>query len=271
MRGLRLHGTAAIAEVPEQAIQLTPAGREYFGDLVEPFGAKVDEDLLQRPGGHVSYTDLVERLVGEAPETAMDPDLVLLAYGLPDLSPAVSVAPYLNHLTGGRAIGFAVTEQGLGAPFTALRTAAAFARVGRCERFVLAAVEQARVPSRDPVVHDQRLHGSGVLLVFDVSPGPGVVEAVPAPVEPGGLWDKVAEAAGTEGRTLVVVGPWASRLEEPLEVAADVHPVGPGHYCTSVWLALAEHGARWTAEYDRLVLCDRDPRSGDGHLAVLGA
>jgi hypothetical protein len=267
--GLRFRAASWIAEVPQRALELTPPGREYFGELVEPFGAQVDEDLLQRPGGHVSYTELVQRLVEQAPApvTGVEPDLVLLASALPDLTPAVSVASYLNHLTGGQAQSFAVTEQGLGAAFTALRTAAAFERVGRCERFVLAVVEQARVPSYDPVVHDRPLHGSGALLVFDRSPGSGVIEVVPPAAAPGELPDRLAEVARGEGRTLVVLGPWAGEDALP-DLAGHIHRIPAGHYCTSVWLALAENGERWAGEYDRVVLCDRDPRSDEGYLAV---
>ncbi|CAM5629348.1 hypothetical protein [Streptomyces narbonensis] len=44
--------------------------------------------------------------------------------------------------------------------------------------------------------------------------------------------------------------------------------MAPGSYCTSLWLALADHWQEWRESHRRIVLCDTDPRTGRSHVAV---
>ncbi|MEU7324452.1 hypothetical protein ABZ682_28450 [Streptomyces griseoviridis] len=265
---LRLHSGAVVAPSggtyePNETVL------RYHRDLVELFGGKLDEELL-RAGAQVSHTRMAELLVERLPAGGVRPDLVVLAAALPDLNPVRSVSAYLGLLTGGRADQcFSVTEQGLGAAFTALRVGAAHERTGGSSAFLLAVLEQTTLPAHDPVVHDGvPVRDSGVLLLFESGGGFGEIDSVTRLPEAGLLGPRLAEVTASAPRPLVVAGPWTDPAAVPEGV--DRHRVPPGGYCTSVWSALAEHGPRWREEYDTVVLCDRDPRSDTAHVAVLG-
>ncbi|WP_035794613.1 hypothetical protein [Kitasatospora mediocidica] len=261
-----LRAAGAVLAPPGKPHDPDPATLSYYRDLVEPFGLEVAQDLLSA-APHVDHRDLLDRLVAADGVADSTPDLVIVAQALPDVTPFTAIAPYLDRLLGGRATNFGIHQQGLAAPFTALRVIAAFERAGRTRTSVLAVLEQTTLPTRFPLVHDNELVDSGVILVFGRDGGPRVtaVEAVRAgrPLRP-----RIAELVGEDpDGTLVVTGPWCDAVQLP---AVPHHQrTSPGTYCTSVWLALAEHWQAWQREYRTVLLCDTDPRSGDRHLAVL--
>ncbi|KUO13107.1 hypothetical protein [Streptomyces sp. DSM 15324] len=265
---LRLHAGAVVTP-PGAPYEPNQTVLRYHRDLVELFGGKLDEDLL-RAGGQASHTLMADLLVGRLAAEDVRPDLVVLAAALPDLNPVRSVSAYLGLLTGGRADQcFSVTEQGLGAAFTALRIGAAHERTGASSAFLLAVLEQTTLPAHDPVVHDGvPLRDSGVLLLFDSGTGFGEVSSVARLRDAALLGPRLTALTAGAPRPLVVAGPWTDPAALPSGV--DCHRVPPGSYCTSVWTALAEHWTRWREEYDTLVLCDTDPRSDTAHVAVLG-
>lgn len=242
-----------------------PAILGFYRDLVEPFGSTVDEQLL-RDGRNVFHKDLVDQLVdSEGIEVAAD--LVIVTHALPDVHPFTAVASHLNMLLGGGAQSFSISEQGLAAPFTALRIISAYQRGGRSERAVLAVLEQTTLPTPHPLVDSGDLVDSGALLVFERGAGlqVGGVEAfVDAEATSARLKD-LAAAGGVD--TLIVLGPWVE--EQAIGSDARVHRVPPGSYCTSVWLDLAQYWREWQTGYRQVVLCDIDPLSGRGQLALL--
>ncbi|MEU0051464.1 hypothetical protein ABZ299_02390 [Streptomyces sp. NPDC006184] len=261
-----LRAACAVVCPPRRPYDDDPSLLSYYRDLVEPFGLEVEEDLL-RAGPNVGHRELVDRLVtaGDIGDSA--PDLVIVTQALPDVTPFTAISPYLDRLLGGRATNFGIHQQGLAAPFTALRIISAFQRAGRSLDAVLAVLEQTTLPTRFPLVHDNHLVDSGVMLRFGRDGGPRVtgVEAVPA-TEPvaariGAVADKEPDG------TLVVAGPWLDVAT--LDGVRHHYQAGQGTYCTSVWLALARHWRSWQRKYPTVVLCDTDPRSGDSHLAVL--
>ncbi|MCD9144997.1 hypothetical protein [Streptomyces albireticuli] len=262
-----LLAASAVVSPPRRPFDDSPGTLSYYRDLVGPFGLDVDEELL-RSAPHVRHQDLLDLLAGADGIRDFAPDLVVVAHALPDLTPFTAIAPYLDHLLGGGSVNFGVHQQGLAAPFTALRAVSAFQRGRRSERAVLAVLEQTTLPTRFPLVHDHGLVDSGVLLALGTDGGPRVagVETVAAARGPAGRLRELtaADPAGT----LLVTGPWVDRaaLGEP---ASATYHCDPGTYCTGVWLALARHWRAWRADHSTVVLCDTDPRSGDTHLAVL--
>ncbi|MDH6134306.1 hypothetical protein P3T37_003708 [Kitasatospora sp. MAA4] len=261
-----LRAAGAVVSPPRKPHDDDPATLSYYRDLVVPFGLEVEPDLL-RAAPHVDHRDLVDRLVAAEGVADRTPDLVIVAQALPDVTPFTAIAPYLDRRLGGRATNFGIHQQGLAAPFTALRVIAAFERAGRTRISALAVLEQTTLPTRFPLVHDNELVDSGVLLVFGRDGGPRVsgIEAVRAgrPVRP-----RIAALAGGDpDGTLMVTGPWFDAAQLP--AVPHHHRTAHGTYCTSVWLALAEHWRSWQQEYRTVLLCDTDPRSGDRHLAVL--
>ncbi|MEU1505341.1 hypothetical protein [Kitasatospora sp. NPDC005748] len=264
-----LQGAGAVVSPPHRPYDEDPATLSYYRDLVEPFGLEVAPDLL-RAAPNVTHRDLVDRLAAIEGVRDSAPDLVIVAQALPDVTPFVAIAPYLDRLLGGgSANNLGIGQQGLAAPFTALRVVSAFQRAGRSRTAVLAVLEQTTLPTRFPLVHDNGLVDSGVVLVLGTTGGPRVagVETIPATESP---LDRLGELAAKDpAGTLVVTGPWFDR--RGLDQDGPRHRVEPGSYCTSVWLALARNWRSWQHRYATVLLCDTDPRSGESHLAVLAS
>ncbi|WP_371482679.1 hypothetical protein [Kitasatospora sp. NBC_00315] len=261
-----LNAAAVVVAPPRRPYDDDPAKLAYYRDLVEPFGLEVAQDLL-RAGPNVDHRDLVDRLAADEEVRGAAPDLVIVAQALPDVTPFTAIGPYLDHLLGGGATSLGIHQQGLAAPFTALRIVAAFQRAGRSRRAVVAVLEQTTLPTRFPLVHDNHLVDSGVLLVLGSEDGPQVtnVETIPSTRSATGRIEELA-AKDPEG-TLLVTGPWFDPRALPEGLTR--HRVSPGTYCTSVWLALARNWRAWQQRYTTVLLCDTDPRSGESHLAVL--
>jgi hypothetical protein len=242
--------------------------------MLVPFGIEVDDELL-RKSANIGFSELTADALAALPEQITDPDLLILSYGLPDFYPLKSTTSHLNYLLGGGSRSFAVCEQGLHAPFTALKIGQAFARSGRCASLALFVCEQTTLPYHDPLVHDTPLADSAALLYF--APGGGGWQfrqsRVAGPGESLGpvvakLLGDQADGHSPDGPALVVAGPWVNGQDLD-SVTAPVHHVAPGSYCTSVWLDLARHHQSWAQAYDTLVLCDTDPRTGRGQAALM--
>ncbi|RJO78958.1 hypothetical protein D5S18_03735 [Nocardia panacis] len=228
--------------------------------------ASVVGGSLESKQAPAAHADLVDRLVAQISPAVLGGDLALIAYAVPDDCPHKTVATYLNLVTGGLAHSVAITGQGVGSPFTALRVARSYGRTGRSSKSVLAIVESAAPLSSDrsaPVEYD-----SGVLLVFDAGIGSKGVDGVHSLEQPGDLAALLAGLIPGDGSLLLVLGPTAEPGVLPEDVT-DVHRVAAGSHCTSVWLALAQNYAQWAAAYSVIALSDTDPLTGVGHLAVL--
>ncbi len=261
-----LRAACAVVSPPPRPYDEDPSKLSYYRDLVEPFGTQVSEELL-RAAPNISHCDLIDRLVEAEGVGDSDPDLVIVTQALPDITPFTAIAPYLDHKLGGRATNFGLHNQGLAAPFTALRVISAFQASGRSRTAALAVLEQTTLPSRFPLVHDNHLVDSGALLVFGVDGGPRVasVETLPSAAPTA---DRLWELVGKDpARTLLVSGPWFDR--SGLGEVVHHYRASRGTYCTGVWLPLARHWRAWQEQYATVVLVDTEPRTGDSHLAVL--
>ncbi|WP_415957531.1 hypothetical protein [Streptomyces sp. 021-4] len=264
MSGLVVRAAVSVRSPQGRAPEGVPAALDYFHDLLTPFGEKPDEELLSR-GLHVHHRDLVDLLVADEAVGRSRPELAIVAHALPDVVPFTAVAPHLTEQLGGRAVNFAIGQQGLAAPFTALRIASAYHRSGRAAEVVIAVLEQTTLPTPFPLPGETPLTDSAAALVLGASTGEGLgfVRAHAA--------GSAAEALGREleeDGTLLVLGPWVT---EDVPDHGAVHRVVPGSYCTSLWLELADHWQEWQRDFRRIVLCDTDPRTGRSHVALFAA
>ncbi|MFF3750933.1 hypothetical protein ACFYYH_10810 [Streptomyces sp. NPDC002018] len=268
MTGLVLGGAAAVRSPAGPGFTEDPVALGYFDDLLAPFGDEPDVELLRR-GAHVGHHELADLLAGS--ETVRDsrPQLLIVTHALPDVVPFTAVAPHLTARLGGEATSFAIVQQGLAAPFTALRIAAAYGKAGRAAEVVIAVLEQTTLPTRFPLVQDTPLIDSAAALVLGAAgaapqdggpPGFRLGRVSPGTTSP----DDALRRAADEDGTLLVLGSWVTG-DAPY--GPDVHRAAPGTYCTGVWLELAEHWREWQRDYHRIVLCDTDPLSGLSHLA----
>lgn len=254
-----LTATAAVLAPPAGPYVRDEQRLAFYRDLVEPFGSEVDETVLgQAP--QRSHHDLIDRLVDGI--SSHRPEMVVLAHALPDIHPFSVPGTYLVRMLGGSGVPVGISQQGLAAPFTALRVLSAYQHT----ETALAVLEQTTLPTRFPLVHDNNLVDSGVLLLFGGEGGPTLGE-VRAADDEAGLQAELSELVTDPAATLLVLGPWCTTAVLPDGVP--VHRAGPGSYCTSVWLALAEHWQTWQRTYAAVILCDTEPRTGTTHLAVL--
>jgi hypothetical protein len=253
--GMALRATSSVRAPSGSGHQPDESTMDFLRDLIEPFGQKVDEDLFRR-GNAVSHQDLIDLLLRAEDVRNSKPQLVIVTHALPDVLPFTAVGPYLAKRLDCEATTFAIAQQGLAAPFTGLRIAAAHHRAGRCAEVVLTVLEQTTLPTAIPLVQDTPLVDSGVAMVFGAGTGPrlGWVASSPSAAA-------LIRRAGPD--TLVVLGPWVDR--SGLD-GFPVHQVEPGTYCTSVWLALASHWREWPDR--RFLLCDTDPLTGQSHAAL---
>ncbi|POX46504.1 hypothetical protein [Streptomyces sp. Ru72] len=215
---------------------------------------------LDRPPLH--HADIVDRLLERAaepePAAGPGPDLVVLVYAAPDTQGHKTTASHLNLRTGGAAHSFALTVQGTGGPFAALRVAEACARTGRGSSSVLALVECAGAEGVSAA--------SGVLLRLDGQPGYGVAETRSVPLDR--LADACAALVPEKGRLLLVLGPGTDPEAAPAQ-RTDVRTPPPDSSCTAVWRLLARESEAWREQYPVVALCAADPDTRTGHLAVL--
>lgn len=264
MTGLLLEAAAAVrspggpgpapADSPRAALV-----RAFHDDLLGPFGAKADEELLAR-GAHVPHRHLADLLADSDGVREARPQLVVVAHALPDVVPFTAVAPHLTSRLGGSATNFAIAQQGLAAPFTALRIAAAYQRSGRAAETVVAVLEQTTLPTPHPLVRETPLIDSAAALVLRA----GTDGA--AGLRLAGVGSGALDAGEWDSGTLLVLGPGARPDTEAGR--ADVHFAPGDSYCTGVWLELALHLGHWRRSYRRIVLTDTDPLTGRSHHAV---
>ena len=147
---LALRTACAVVRRDGHAYQRDDELNIYHRDLLALFGLEVDEELLRR-SRNIGFCELAEQALRAAPQVIRDPDLLVIAYGLPDLEPLRTASSYLNHLMGGGSRSFAVSDQGMRSPFTALRIADGYARSGRCASLALFVCEQTTLPYHDQI------------------------------------------------------------------------------------------------------------------------
>ncbi|MBP2327372.1 hypothetical protein JOF56_007757 [Kibdelosporangium banguiense] len=208
-----------------------------------------------QPGGgsSISFGELAEGALEQITGPVPSPDLLIVAHGLGDSYPSQSVSARLDHLLGGGARNFAVSEQGIRAPFKALRIARGYTSSGRCEELALVVVEQTSGGPPKPA--------SSVFLLFGGTGGLQLTSlATTAPGRP-------VDLAGLPDRALLVAGHGI----DPAVLAdcgLDVHEAAPGSQSSSVWRELATHYEAWARAYDAVVLCDTDTDTGHSEIAV---
>ncbi|MFY1670279.1 hypothetical protein ACN27G_10000 [Plantactinospora sp. WMMB334] len=265
---LSLSSAALVLEPGSLPYRPDPDCAIFERDLLVRFGIQRDEERL-RQGANLGFTELAESVIGALPFRLTSPDLLVFAFGLPDMIALKHVAQRVSYLLGGGSHCFAVSEQGLRAPFTALRVADAFARSGRCRTLALIVCEQNTYAYPDPFVEENKVPNSAALLYFDDA---GRYEFHGTRMAPRGTPLRALLGHVTAGlepdSTLLVAGSWAD-AGELAATGLPIHRGAPGPYCTGVWLDLARHHEEWGAAYRSVVLCDTDPRTGQSQAAVL--
>jgi len=237
---------------------------QFIRDLAIPPVFGVREDVLDR--SHVSYSEMTDTLVLAAESGGEPLDLVVLAYSISELDPRRCVATRAHRLSAGDPFGFAISDQGTAAPFTALALIESYLRSGACHRALLVVAEQADVPYHVPTGTALPERDTAVALVLDRAAGARVralrlhASVAPSEVEARVAADLAALPSGPSGPSGL------SGSSGPVTV------IGPGGLpsglvCTAPWWALAEELDRPDDDPRRTVLVNYE--ASLGYLGVL--
>jgi hypothetical protein len=265
----------------DSAGALHPSLRVFLSDLTRPYGLGLREDLLAAGAGQC-YGEMSAALLTDVLPAGDPPDLIVLAFAMPDVRPERATASYLSHLCAGAPMGFAVCDQGTAAAFTGLRLISEYARSGACTRALLIIIEQAVLH------HDLPAGGAGVVparhaavaLSCD-SAGPAQVLQVRqhAAIVPerasAVLAAGVAELGSPDASATLILGHDLARLAglrdraaagqaapvPGLEPATRVRIAPDGQPSTGVWWELAS-AADWAVPGELVLLADYEPALG---------
>ncbi|MBB5874096.1 4-hydroxymandelate oxidase [Allocatelliglobosispora scoriae] len=228
----------------------SPRLQQYTEDLARPYGVGVREDVLAR--SHTSYAAMSDAMVADLVPEASPPDLIVIAYTVPEIDPRRCVTTRLNQHSAGDPFGFAVSDQGTAAPFTALALIGEHLAAGLAHRAVLIVVEQGDVPYETPpgtVVPGQ---DTAVALLLEAA-GSHRVTALRRRT---GVALSDVDAMVAAELAALPDGPSLVTVIGPDRVVADM-------VCTAPWWTLTEElGAA-----GRTVVVDHDPDLG--YLSVL--
>jgi 4-hydroxymandelate oxidase len=141
-----------------------PALRVYVADMLRPYGLDLAEDRLieGQSYGEMAGTLLADHMAAQDPV-----DFLVFAFAVPDVAPWRATACYLSHLCPGQPFAFAVCDQGVIAPFTALRLIREYAGTGGGRRALLVVAEQAAMPYRQAAPAAAPASHAVVALLWD--------------------------------------------------------------------------------------------------------
>ncbi|MFG2912783.1 hypothetical protein ACGF0D_07810 [Kitasatospora sp. NPDC048298] len=247
-----------------------PAVQEVHRRTAELYGTRVlregftDSPLRPMPRLAAGALDALGPLTpAEAPQVAV------LAYTTPDFEHTTLTASLLQHRLPGEPLCFAVSDQGVLAPFTALRIAVEYARRSHWSRLLLVVVDQSSQPYPGPASGQYAAeHDSAValLLAWDggAAPVAGMGQGRADQALPG-LRSDLSKAALLAAGTGLAAGPGLAPSPGTRRRDAE-----PGLPCTGVWAALREApGGRAVIadhdhELDRLAHCTLELPAGEG-------
>lgn len=239
-------------------VELAPCEIAFMAGLLAEFDLPADSAQHARGDGN-SFVQMGAELF-EALDRPLPPlDVLVLAYHLPDLTAADVNACALVDLCDGETAGFSIADQGVGAPFTALRILRGLRVTGALAGAgAVLVLDQSTSLYHDPDTHDVPITDCAVLLRTDPRDGDGAVLDFLDESPVNDPDDGFRELLRAHPEADVVVGRMlAEHLGDSLHAAA-VAAAGPRRLCTDVWAALA---GRWPLG-GPTVVADYDPHNG---------
>ncbi len=277
-QSLRIAGLRSRAFEGRSQASLDPSLRIYLADLAQPYGLSLREDMFNEGVGHF-YGDMAAELIATM-VTSSDPvDLLILAFAMHDVIPGRATAVKLSQVCPGEPMAFAVSDQGNGTAFTALRLAHEYLRTDGYERALLVIVEQAAVhyeiaDSAGPV--DVPKVATAVAVLCDASGDTRFEKVRQLPnVTPSTVADRLAaelsqivppptgKGIANTLTALIMGNALATSIIDSAAINLDVFDeivrVPAGRPCTGVWSALSHDLPRWSASGALAIVADYDP------------
>ena len=241
----------------------TDGHSDYFADLMATYGVPADDDAARQP--YTTFDRMVEGLLPRLGPLGERFDLAVMAHATPDGRPTWAMS-HLVDLVRAPGLAFAVSDQGVVAPFTGLRMAVRGGATHGARRALVWAVDQAVLMHTGPVAGRLRpLHDEAVVLALDVDGAAGVVDVhQQTDVSPGEVPDRLAAhlSPGRDDRSdtplTTICGRGLEGVWTPGPEAGTVRWAPPGRPCTGVWTVLADQLPRWQFTGQRVVVADYD-------------
>jgi hypothetical protein len=212
------------------------------------YGIDCPPALFDRP--RTSFTDMVLGLLPDLGRYADGLDVAVLTGVTPDCQPGFPVGRLSDAVTG-LGLAFAVFDQGVVAPFTALRVLAGAARADQARRAALFVLDQSTPVHERPVPERLRVREDcAVALVLDAGGELGTVWEPESSVVPAG--EVAARVAAVPADQLVC----GLGLAPYRPAGRSVRSAPAGLPATGVWAVLADGLAGWRGR--RVVLADYD-------------
>ncbi|GAA2868984.1 hypothetical protein GCM10010443_34020 [Actinoplanes cyaneus] len=225
--------------------------RIYFTDLLTSYGLPAPApEQFDRPRN--SFTEMVEALVARLGPAARSLELAVFCGVTPDVQPGFP-GGRLADLVPGLSLAFALFDQGLAGPYTALDVLARTVPADTTRHAALFVLDQSTLLHSEPVPGRLRVDRDGAVAVVLGGDGElGTIRPLGTVAVPAG--EQAARLAAIERELAVDVvvagrGLAAHRVEgSPAAV--------PGLPATGTWLTLAAHATAWRGR--RVLLADYD-------------
>ena len=253
----------------------------YMQDMLRAHGLDPSPDARDRTGW--SYSEMATALIERAVPAQESVDLLVLAYAIPDINPGRNMAALLSERCPGKPLAFGLTDQGVAAPFTALRLIREYARTTGLRRALLLVVEQAALPYRASDRTAMPAGHTGVaLLIGEVPHEPNAAPSLRlgqivtrVEVREDALDHEIKTLCAEHSESTVILG---SALSNRLGQAGGMASAGAGRVrvaragrpLTGLWWELVGELDARDGSPRSVTLCDYDPVQGCFCVAVLG-
>ncbi|UGT61029.1 hypothetical protein [Nocardia asteroides] len=252
-------------QVFERREPFTALGRTYTEDLLRSQGVAVDEQSFV--GGRVTFAEMISEMLPALAPYDDRFDLALLAHATPDAEPGRPTSRLAAAVPDAGPV-FGISEQGITAPFTALRLAGRRIVVPGSRRALVVIADQSILFHRLPVPEQLRArHDAAVLLVLDES---GRLGSLTADQHPGVAPEQVSSlleqwlipAPGSPHRPLVIAGSGVTDHWNVSTTDVDLVRAPAGMPCVGVWSTLAGLMPELRRTGRTVVLTDYEERLG---------
>ncbi|MBQ1026062.1 hypothetical protein [Micromonospora sp. C95] len=240
--------------------------RIYFTNLLASYGLPAPDHFAA--AGRVTFTELVAALLSDLGAQLSPFDLALMTSVTSDSELGWPMC-YLRHVLPDTGLAFAVADQGVVAPFTALHLAVQRVRTGGARRVLLVMLDQAALLHDGQVPDRMRVEGNaGVALALDASDtGGAAVSAVHSRrvdrSDVAGLWTRlVGQARDSSDLAITAVCGLGLLDTLPASPPAETAAPAPGVPCTGIWQTFLTRLPQWRTTGRRLLLADYDPELG---------